>query len=145
MAQHQTSRWCASCERKTLHAYETSSMCAGCFLSVITLGLFLPFWGLAMISDSFKLYRCQSCGRTNLPGFMQSRWRSSTGAGRSPPSAMRVLRGVVGGIAAAIAAMFWIVAWARYTTPRPDAGSATAAAICGLAMFALAIYTWRSK
>lgn len=64
MAMMQTQRRCKTCGKKTLHARPKFSSVGGCLLSVLTLGLFLPFWGLIMIGGGATgAWRCQVCGR----------------------------------------------------------------------------------
>lgn len=59
----QAQRWCKSCGRNTLHARPTFSDTAGCFLTLLTLGLFLPFWLFAkMMRVGDGPWRCQVCG-----------------------------------------------------------------------------------
>ena len=63
-AQVQTQRHCRTCERKTLHARPTFSDTAGCLLTLLTLGLFLPFWLLFKVTRAGDgPWRCQVCGR----------------------------------------------------------------------------------
>jgi membrane glycosyltransferase len=53
---------CKQCARRTLHQKETFSGALGCFFTLITAGLFLPFWLLADMAGLFRPYRCQTCG-----------------------------------------------------------------------------------
>jgi len=63
----QVSRHCKDCGVRTLHVKEQLSNGMGCLLTVVTLGLFIPFWivyGLFILP--FRPYRCQVCGRGRL-------------------------------------------------------------------------------
>lgn len=62
MAQRQLSRFCATCDRQTLHAKEIFGMTWGCLFTILTAGLFLPLWILVDVFGALKPYRCQSCG-----------------------------------------------------------------------------------
>jgi DNA-directed RNA polymerase subunit RPC12/RpoP len=63
----QVSRHCSECGRKTLHVKEQLSNGMGCLLTVITVGLFLPFWlAYSMLVLPFRPYRCQVCGKGRL-------------------------------------------------------------------------------
>jgi hypothetical protein len=62
----QKSKFCKTCNRKTLHAKEHfigSGM--GCLLVILTGGLFLIVWLLGEFVNMFGRYRCQVCGRKN--------------------------------------------------------------------------------
>lgn len=59
----QTSRKCSYCRRKTLHTRKVLGFGRGFAATVFTFGLFLPFWGMLLVSDAlFGKWRCQSCG-----------------------------------------------------------------------------------
>lgn len=58
----QTSRYCKTCGRRTLHQATSFSSLAGLFLSVLTLGAFLPIWAFIMFGDAMRPWRCQQCG-----------------------------------------------------------------------------------
>jgi hypothetical protein len=61
----QTQRHCRACKRKTLHARQTFSNAQGCLLTVLTLGLFLPFWMfIILMGGASGPWRCQQCGKT---------------------------------------------------------------------------------
>lgn len=62
----QTSRYCKTCERRTLHQVTSFSGVAGLFLSVITCGIFVPIWGFIMLGDMVRPWRCQQCGRGKM-------------------------------------------------------------------------------
>jgi len=62
MAIQQRQRYCKTCEKKTLHQRETFSFGWGCFLTILTAGLFLIVWILVEILGLFKPWRCQVCG-----------------------------------------------------------------------------------
>lgn len=60
----QAQRYCKLCGRKTLHARPCFSDGAGCILTVITLGLFLPLWIVLKVVEAFtSKWRCQACGQ----------------------------------------------------------------------------------
>jgi len=64
MGQMQTSRTCSRCRTKTLHARRTLGAGIGIILTVITMGLFLPFWILIAIYEAICVpWRCQICGQ----------------------------------------------------------------------------------
>lgn len=63
----QVSRHCKNCGRKTLHVKEQLSNGMGCLLTVVTFGVFLPFWILyGLFVLPFRPYRCQVCGTGRL-------------------------------------------------------------------------------
>ena len=63
----QKSLHCRNCGRKTLHAKEHSiSNGWGCFLTLITGGLFIILWIFLGILDAFRPFRCQTCGGGKL-------------------------------------------------------------------------------
>lgn len=67
MAILQTQRYCRVCDRRTLHARSTFSNGWGCFLTIITLGLFLPVWLVIGILEAFVTrWRCQQCGQGRI-------------------------------------------------------------------------------
>lgn len=63
MSTVQRSRWCRTCEARTLHQKETMGGTWGCLLVIMSGGLFLPFWLLIDLLAIGKPYRCQRCGR----------------------------------------------------------------------------------
>jgi ribosomal protein S14 len=64
MAQIHGQRYCKLCGRKTLHVRDTFGDGWGCFLTIITLGLFLPVWILIAIVESItSKWRCNVCGQ----------------------------------------------------------------------------------
>jgi hypothetical protein len=58
------------CQRPTLHQKEAFSGAFGCFFTLITAGLFLPFWLLADVAGLFRPYRCQVCGKASRPSVL---------------------------------------------------------------------------
>jgi len=62
----QAQRHCKTCDRKTLHAKQQFSTGWGCFLTVITAGLFIPVWLLLGFFEAFRPWRCQQCGKGRL-------------------------------------------------------------------------------
>jgi hypothetical protein len=58
----QGQRKCKTCGRKTLHAKPTPGFFGGLVLSVVTLGLYAPFWVLGSLLGSGP-WRCQACGQ----------------------------------------------------------------------------------
>lgn len=62
----QAQRFCKICQRPTLHQRPSVSTMWGCFLTVITAGLFLLFWVPAEIFNAFKSWRCQTCGQGRM-------------------------------------------------------------------------------
>lgn len=59
----QTQKRCRTCGRLTLHQKETFSAALGCLGTLLTAGLFLPFWLLADLAGIIRPWRCQACGR----------------------------------------------------------------------------------
>jgi hypothetical protein len=63
----QGSRYCRGCRKVTLHAkqqFVTDGV--GCFVTLITAGLFLLLWFPAIVWQLvFPNWRCQTCGRKN--------------------------------------------------------------------------------
>ena len=70
MAIRQRQFLCKQCGKSTLHQKETFSGTLGCFFTLITAGLFLPFWLLADIVGLTRPYRCQTCGSAHRMSFM---------------------------------------------------------------------------
>lgn len=67
MSNQQSSKWCRRCKAYTLHQRPLKSVgCAGgVLLSILTLGLFFPFWILSTIFPGpAGPWRCQQCGRS---------------------------------------------------------------------------------
>lgn len=64
MPAKQSRRRCSECGKKTLHEKQKFSMVLGLILSVLTLGIFVPFWGFIMLRDACQSWRCQICGKT---------------------------------------------------------------------------------
>jgi hypothetical protein len=62
MAIKQKQKMCKTCGKPTLHQKETFSGGMGCVLTILTGGIFIPFWFLADSLDILRPYRCQSCG-----------------------------------------------------------------------------------
>jgi hypothetical protein len=62
----QTSRNCKTCKKRTLHATSSFSFLLGVVLSVMTLGVFIPFWGFIMLGDMVRPWRCQQCGKGRM-------------------------------------------------------------------------------
>lgn len=63
----QVSRHCGNCGRQTLHVKEQLSNGMGCLLTILTAGLFIPFWLLYSIFIlPFRPFRCQQCGKGRL-------------------------------------------------------------------------------
>jgi hypothetical protein len=65
MAVDQKQKFCPDCERKTLHQRQRLSEAVGCFLTLLTAGLFLPIWILMSLVGTAQGYYCQVCGRRN--------------------------------------------------------------------------------
>jgi ribosomal protein S14 len=63
MATIHKARYCRRCGHKTLHLRERFSNTAGCLLTVITAGLFIPIWALLMIGNLGQRWQCAACGR----------------------------------------------------------------------------------
>jgi hypothetical protein len=64
MSTRQTRRYCRNCQQHTLHAKETTmSFGWGLLLTILTAGLFLPFWLLITCAGFLRPYRCQTCGK----------------------------------------------------------------------------------
>lgn len=63
----QVSRHCAECGHKTLHVKEQMSNGMGCLITILTGGLFIPFWLFySVLILPFRPYRCQQCGKGRL-------------------------------------------------------------------------------
>jgi hypothetical protein len=62
----QSHRHCTYCGRKTRHVRETFGDGAGCLLTVLTAGLFLPVWIVIKVVEAFRPFRCQVCGKGRL-------------------------------------------------------------------------------
>jgi hypothetical protein len=63
----QVSRFCKICDRNTLHEKQQLSGGMGCLLTILTGGLFLPFWMFySALILPFRPYRCQQCGKGRL-------------------------------------------------------------------------------
>lgn len=58
----QTRRYCKTCGQQRLFTRHTFSFGWGLLLTLVTGGLFLPFWILIRGLEAFKPWRCQSCG-----------------------------------------------------------------------------------
>lgn len=57
--------FCKLCRKQTLHARDPGiSDGAGCLLTLLTAGMFLPLWLLMSLLNS--AYMCQTCGTKNL-------------------------------------------------------------------------------
>ncbi len=61
----QCSLFCPQCEANTLHGKREFSAAIGCFLSLFTCGLFLPFWLLLSVACGLSPWRCQTCGTSH--------------------------------------------------------------------------------
>lgn len=66
MAVYQGRKYCRECKRKTLHVKIKHSTFLLGVLSFLTLGLFAPFWLLAMFGNLLAPWRCQTCGKARL-------------------------------------------------------------------------------
>lgn len=66
MAAVESSRFCPTCERKTLHSRPAVGA-GGCLvhgvLALITGGLWLPVAAIHVLNEMLKRPRCQFCGR----------------------------------------------------------------------------------
>lgn len=65
MAIDQKQKFCRRCRKMTLHQRHRTSELAGCFLTLITGGFFLPIWIIMSMIDTGKGYRCNQCGERN--------------------------------------------------------------------------------
>lgn len=63
MPMTQAHKFCKVCNKKSLHAKNYFGFGWGCLLTIITVGLFLPFWLLADVLGAFRPWRCQTCGK----------------------------------------------------------------------------------
>ena len=65
MATLQRSYNCRTCGGPTLHTKAIFGDGWGLLLSILTAGIFLPFWFLIVIGQRvFGRFRCQTCGRS---------------------------------------------------------------------------------
>ena len=55
-------KFCQYCGERTLHAKPTFPVGWGIFLSLITLGLFVPLWIIGGVLDLARAWQCQRCG-----------------------------------------------------------------------------------
>ncbi len=63
----QVSRFCKVCNKQTLHEKQQLSNGMGCLLTILTAGLFLPFWLFySTLVLPFRPFRCQQCGKGRL-------------------------------------------------------------------------------
>lgn len=63
----QVSRQCNVCKKPTLHEKQTMSTGMCILLTIVTAGLFIPFWLFySFLILPFRPYRCQSCGKGRL-------------------------------------------------------------------------------
>lgn len=69
MAIKQTSRYCRTCGKPTLHQKEIFSGAWGCLLTLLTGGLFLIVWILADVLGILRPYKCQVCGQAHRTVF----------------------------------------------------------------------------
>ena len=77
-------RYCPQCEKFIPGRRSVMKWTTGCLVSIFTLGLFIPIWGLIEIFKIFKPYICPECG---------SETRSSeTGGKKKPPSIEEIRR-----------------------------------------------------
>jgi len=58
----QTSSYCATCGKQTLHAKEGISNLLHLILSIITVGLWIPVWIFLGLKSTGSKMRCQVCG-----------------------------------------------------------------------------------
>lgn len=66
MAVHQKSAYCKLCKQQTLHLRHTMGSGWGCFLTLLTGGLFAPIWFLSELSGR---WHCQRCGAKKRESF----------------------------------------------------------------------------
>ena len=66
MSVKQSRRFCKDCERKTMHQKQYFSTGMGIVLSILTVGIFIPFWAFIMLRDAVQSWRCQICGKTRV-------------------------------------------------------------------------------
>lgn len=58
----QTSHYCATCQRQTLHSKERVNHVLHLILSVLTVGLWVIVWAILGASNSAERTRCTVCG-----------------------------------------------------------------------------------
>jgi len=66
MPVQQRQRFCKVCGGATLHQREVFGCAWGCLLTIVTAGLFLPFWLLIDLVGMFRPWRCQRCGHGRM-------------------------------------------------------------------------------
>jgi len=84
MAITQTTLFCKTCGRMTLHQKSVFGVGWGLFLTLLTGGFFIPFWLILAIVDSSKPYLCLMC-----EGHSPDRRTAPAGPGQAaypPPS-----------------------------------------------------------
>jgi hypothetical protein len=106
MPQRQTSRFCRTCNRRTLHARPVNSGGVGCLLTLLTFGLWLIPWLLLDVLGAARPWRCQHCGS----------------AGASPVRAVVHVAVLLAAILT-VAALVITLAAAGCTPHRPPAGT----------------------
>ena len=64
MTEQQGQKFCRRCGKMTLHAKRMVSVgcVTGILLTVLTAGIFLPFWAAYDILGMFAPWLCQTCG-----------------------------------------------------------------------------------
>lgn len=60
----QTSSYCKTCGKQTLHTKQTPNHILHLLLSLVTLGLWLIVWLIIVVANSGKRPRCSVCGST---------------------------------------------------------------------------------
>jgi hypothetical protein len=78
----QTSHYCATCQRQTLHTKERVNHVLHLILSVLTVGLWLIVWGALGLGNSAERTRCTVCG--SKPGLGSLKHEVATAFGGKP-------------------------------------------------------------
>jgi hypothetical protein len=83
----QTSHYCATCGRQTLHTKERVNHILHLILSVLTAGLWIPVWIFLGATNSAERTRCSVCGSKPGLGTLKHNAREAFGTSSHTPTA----------------------------------------------------------